>query len=158
MKLTRVRMMLACLLLLVFASWAAADDKAARLKERIQRENNPIKRAELQVELAEKTFDEAARLYEKGQSDQGLATLQEMLAMVTEAHDGLFSTGRDPRKKPKGFKKAEIKLRELARKLEDLRVSLPTYDREDVRKVIERVSEMHENLLYGIMRVKEARQ
>jgi len=127
---------------------------AAELKARLARERDPIKRARLHLRLAESLFNAADHKYQDGESADGLAALQQMLASVEDAHRLLFGTGRDPRKKPKGFKEAEIKLREFSRRLEDLRLSLPVDERPEVQKIEARLHKLHEDLLNGIMRVK----
>lgn len=137
---------------------AGAEDQAEELKARLDRENDPIKKARLEIRLAEMAFDEARKLYEKGDAEKGLARLQEMLSFVVSAHDHLQSTGRDPRKRPSGFKETEIKLRELSRRLEDLRVSLPIEERGEIEKIAARIVEIRDHLLRGLMRVKGAKK
>lgn len=139
--------------LAVALSLPAAPQTAVQLEGKLAQEKDPVKRAALQMRLAEFCLDDARKLYEEGTSEKGLAKLNQMMRWVTGAHDELFATGRDPRKKPKGFKEAEIKLREISRQVEDLKLSMPVDDREQVDEILEKLTEVRDHLLHGIMRV-----
>ena len=143
------------LVLLVIAAPAVAADTEAQVKAKLAQESDPIKRARLQIRLAEFRLDEARKQYDEGEPEPGLAQLKQMLALVEEAQNGLFGTGSNPRRKPRGFKEAEIKLRELSRRLEDLRVSIPTEERVEVEKIAGRLVEIRERLLLGLMNVRK---
>ena len=149
---------LAACLLLLLAGPAVAQDTEAQAKARLAQERDPVKRARLQIRLADFRLDEGRKQYEEGGPEQGLAQLQQMLSLVLEAQDGLFGTGKNPRKRPRGFKEVEIKLRELSRRLEDLRVSIPTEERGEVEKIAGRLLEIRERLLHGLMNVKEKKK
>jgi hypothetical protein len=144
------------LLALFLAAWAAAGDDQARIKAKAQAEKDPIKRAQLEIRLAQFRLDGAQKAYEEGMPDKGLAELKEMMALVQDAHNRMFETGRNPRKKPKGFKEAEIKFREMTRRLKDLRLSIPVDDRDPLDSMIAKIGKMQERLLKGLMQVDEA--
>jgi hypothetical protein len=146
------------LLALSLAAWAAAGDDQAQIKAKAQAEKDPIKRAQLEIRLAQFRLDGAQKAYEEGMHDKGLAELKEMMALVQDAHNRMFETGRNPRKKPKGFKEAEIKFREMTRRLKDLRLSIPVDDRDPLDGMIAKISKMQERLLKGLMQVDEAKQ
>lgn len=137
---------------------AGPQDQAAELKARLERESDPIKKARLELRLAELALNEATRLYEKGDTEKGLARLEEMLSLVVAAYDRLQATGRDPRKRPSGFKETEIKMREFSRRVEDLRVSLTIEEREGIEKIEARLVELRDHLLHRLMRVKEPKK
>lgn len=142
-------------LFMLAATLMAAMDETADVKSKLAQENDPVKRARLQMRLAEMHLESAAQFYQDGYAEKGLGNLKDMLEFVEQAAEGLFKTGRDPRKKPKGFKETEIKLRELSRRTEDLRLSLPVDERTAADEVVERIKEIQEDLLHGIMRVRE---
>lgn len=125
------------------------------LKAQIERERDPIKRAQFQLRLADLRLDEARKQYDAADDETGLATLRDMQALIESVEEGLFATGRDPRKKPKGFKDAEIQLRTMQRRLQDLRMSVPVDLRPPIEGIMKRLAEIQEEFLYGIMRVKE---
>ena len=145
-------------LLALAAALAAAASERPKVEAKLARERNPIKKARLEVQLAEISFKEARKLYLEGDSESGLEKLKEMLSWSEKAHDRLFETGRNPRKKPGGFKDAEIKLRKLERRLSDLRLAVPFQDREEMQKITARLTELREDLLLGIMRGKEKKK
>ncbi len=130
-------------------------DDPAELKTRIEHEQDPVKRAEFQLRLSSVRLDEAREQYDAGADDKGLATLKQMQGLVEQVEEGLFGTGRDPRKKPKGFKDSEIKLREMQRRLQDLMMQLPVDERPPIEEIRKRLADIQEEFLYGIMRVKE---
>ncbi len=147
--------MVVCLSLLSFAAPAGAiEDEQAQVRARLARENDPFRRARLQLRLAELLLDEGRKLYEEAEPEKGLAKLHEMLSLAVDTHDRLFATGNEPRKKPKGFKESEIKLRELSRRLEDLRLAIPTEERPEVEKIAARLLEIRDHILNGLMNVK----
>ena len=123
-------------------------------KAKLDQETDPFDRAKLQIRLAGFALDEARKQYDEASVEKGLKSLQEMLKLVEDAQEQLFGTGNNPRKKPKGFKEAEIKLRELSRRLEDLRLSLPTEERGELEKIAARLVEIRDKLLHGLMSVK----
>ncbi len=63
----------------------------------------------------------------------------------------LRATGKDPRKSPKHFKRAELKIRELLRRLESLRHEVGVEDRPPVEQVAKRMGELHEELVADIV-------
>ncbi len=146
------------LLLMVYAGPLAAshsDETPEKLRARIAGEHDPVQRARLEIRLADMVLDQTCKQYAEGDFEKGLASLKDMMALSERAYEDLFSTKRDPRSKPAGFKQSEILMREFARKLEDLRTTLPFEDRPPVEKALERVRDMHEDLLLGLMRVRK---
>ena len=141
-----------------FASRFAAsrsDDTPERMRARIATEHDPVQRARLEIRLADMVLDQILKLYADGDVEKGEVSLKEMLSLSEQAYTDLFSTKRDPRSKPAGFKESEILMRQFARKLDDLRHTLVFDDRPPVEKALARVREMHEDLLLGLMRVKK---
>ncbi len=157
----RVAALLALVLALA-AALAAAGDRAAgdraKVEAKLARQYDPIKKARLEVQLAKISFQEARKLYLEGDSESGLEKLKEMLSWSEKAHDRLFKTGRNPRKKPAGFKDAEITLRKLERRLAHFRLAVPLQDREEIQKITARLTKLREDLLLAIMRGKEKKK
>jgi hypothetical protein len=149
------------LLLAIMCTWPAAashsDETPERLRARIATEHDPVQRARLEIHLADMVLDQTCKLYAED-IEKGAASLKEMLSLSEHAYEDLFSTKRDPRSKPAGFKESEILMRQFARKLDDLRQTLPFDDRAPVEKALARVRDMHEDLLLGLMRVKKEPQ
>ena len=120
----------------------------------IRTEPNLEKRSDLALTNANVALDSARDSYNKGDLDQTEANLHEVLDSVDLAYQALSDTGKDPRK-DRFFKRAEMRTRELIRRLEGLGQTMSVADRETVDKVREEVSEIHDNLLKGIMSKKK---
>lgn len=144
-------------LLLIAPAVLTADkkEKPDELKARIEQERDPVKRAQFQLRLADLRLEEARKQYDAADDEKGLATLKDMQDLIERVEEGLFATGRDPRKKPKGFKEAEIQLRTMLRRMQDLRLSLPLDLRPPIEDIMKRLAEIQYEFLYGIMRVKQ---
>jgi len=63
----------------------------------------------------------------------------------------LNQTGKNPSRSPKHFKYAELKTRELLRKLDGFRDEMSVADRPAVDRVIGTVQKIHDALLEGVM-------
>jgi hypothetical protein len=73
---------------------------------------------------------------------------------VNLAFASLQKTGKDPRKNPKWFKRAEIGTRELLRKLDAFQREMDFADRAMLNQVRGRVQQVHDELLVGLMEGK----
>ena len=73
---------------------------------------------------------------------------------VVLAYEALRDTGKDPRRSPKFFKKAEVTTRQLLRRIDGLIDSMSSSDRGILVMVRDRVADIHEDLLNGIMKKK----
>lgn len=116
----------------------------------IKSEPNLEKRSELALTNANTALDSAREAYGKGDLDRTETDLNEVLESVDLAYQSLSDTGKDPRK-DRFFKQAELRTRALLRRLEGLGETMSAADRGLVEKVRNEVSEIHDNLLTGIM-------
>jgi hypothetical protein len=121
----------------------------------IQSEPNLEKRSERALDYANLVLDAARDDYNSGNYDKSQNELQEVCDSVDLAYQSLSDTGKDPRKDPKFFKRAELRTRELLRRLEGVGQGMSQVDRGTLDKVRERISEVHDNLLNGIMSKKK---
>jgi hypothetical protein len=121
----------------------------------IQSEPNLEKRSERALDYANMVLDAARDDYNSGNYDKSQNELQEVCDSVDLAYQSLSDSGKDPRKDPKFFKRAELRTRELLRRLEGVGQGMSQVDRGTLDKVRERVSEVHDNLLNGIMSKKK---
>jgi hypothetical protein len=121
----------------------------------IQSEPNLEKRSERALDYANLALDAARDDYNSGNYDKSQNELQEVCDSVDLAYQSLSDSGKDPRKDPKFFKRAELRTRELLRRLEGVGQGMSQVDRGTLDKVRERVSEVHDNLLNGIMSKKK---
>jgi exonuclease VII small subunit len=121
----------------------------------IQSEPNLERRSERALDNANLALDAARDDYNSGNYDKSQSELKEVRDSVELAYQSLSDTGKDPRKDPKFFKRAELRTRELLRRLEGVGQGMSQIDRGTLDKVRERISEVHDNLLNGIMSKKK---
>ena len=133
---------------LLFATAAHADLAKARA------ENNLEKRSALAMDNAMSAYKAARAAYDKGETEQVAAAAAEILESVDLAFESLNQTGKDPRRSPKWFKKAEMETRDLGRRLEAFQQEMSFSDRPVLDKVKARVQEIHDELLVGLMEGK----
>src|SRR5690242_15432973 len=84
----------------------------------VRAESNLEKRSKLALENAGTAYKSARAAYDKGEAKAAAAAIQEIQDSVELAYTSLKETGKDPRRSPKWFKKAEIDTRDLLRRLE----------------------------------------
>ncbi len=121
----------------------------------IQQEPNLERRSDLALQYASSALDTAREAYTAGDIDKTQAAFQEVGSSVDLAYDSLGQTGKDPRRSPKFFKRAEMSTRQLLRRLDGMMESMSVVDRALIEKVRGRVADVHENLLKGIMSKKK---
>lgn len=127
------------------AGWMRADLTAAKAQPKLE------KRARMALDNAEKMLSSANKSYKAGDWEKTVAALDEIRDSVELAYDSLKETGKNPRKKPKHFKHAEIKTRELLRELEDFRLRMSLEERESMVPLQRYIERVHDDLLEGIM-------
>src|SRR5215471_2271392 len=127
------------MLMFALASLALASDLSG-----VKSEPNLEKRSDRALDNANVALDAARDAYTRGEYDQSQTQLDEVGASVDLAFQSLQQTGKDPRRSSK-FKQAEMRIRELLRRLEGLRQTVGFADRDAVDKVRERISTVHDN-------------
>ena len=135
------------------AMLALAGSSRADLKRALA-EPNLEKRSGLALENAMAAYKEARAAYEKGETERVVAGIAEIGESVELAHTSLKETGKDPRRSPKWFKKAEIETRELMKRLDAFEREMGFNDRPMLAKVKAQVQQCHDELLVGLMEGK----
>ena len=120
----------------------------------IKQEPNLERRSDLALQYANSALDTARDAYTAGDIDKSGAAIEEVGSSVDLAYDSLEQTGKDPRRSPKFFKRAEMSTRQLLRRLDGMIESMSVADRFLAEKVRGRVADVPENLLKGIMKKK----
>ena len=140
--------------MLLLASWLGAQVSESERLERVLQEEKLEKRSELALEYVRGAVERAVRAYEEGKPEQG----REILALIVEAAElsaaSLEETGKDARKKPKHFKRAEINMRKLIGDMQEAERAMNFDDRPDFREPLERLDELNRALLLEIMKKK----
>jgi len=132
----------------VLAATLQADLKRARAEPNLE------KRSQLALENAFTAYQSARAAYDKGDSQQVAAAVDEIQESVELAAASLKDTGKDPRRSPKYFKKAEIETRDLLRKLDGFQQEMDFSERPALDKVRAAVQQVHDDLLLGLMEGK----
>ncbi len=138
--------------------WAMICTASALLAfdlEGIRSEPNPERRSDRAMINAQVTLDGARDAYRKGDVPKAAIALEEVRESVDLGYEALVDGGKDPHKHPKFFKAAELKTRDMLRRLNDMYREVAQEDRVIVEKVRDSVSEVHDNLLNGIMTRKK---
>jgi hypothetical protein len=132
------------------SSEAPADDLA-----RLQSEPNLEKRAHAALNNAEEALKQARDAYKNGDTAAAESRLEEVGQSVELADSTLKQTGKNPSRSPKHFKYAELRTRDLLRKLDGFRDDMSVADRPVLDQVIAAVQKIHDALLEGIMGKKK---
>jgi hypothetical protein len=138
---------------LVFGLWFTGDLRADLTGARAER--NLEKRSKLALDNALAAYQAARAAYDKGDNERVAAAAAEIEESVDLAYTSLKETGKDPRRSPKWFKRAEIATRDLLRKLEGFQQEMSFSDRPMLDKVKGRVQQVHDDLLLGLMEGKK---
>lgn len=140
-------------LLAIALCFCSAGLARADLKQ-VMAEPNLEKRSKLALDNAESAYQAARTAYQKGNSSQVSSNISELVQSVDLAYHSLNDTGKDPRKSPKWFKRAEIQTRDLLRKINDFQQEMDYSDRPMLDKAKTTVQQVHDNLLMGLMEGK----
>jgi hypothetical protein len=120
----------------------------------IRNEPNLEKRSDLALDFANTAIDSAKEAANAGDD----AKLHSALSLVTESVElswnSLSETGKYARNN-NGFKRAEVRTREMLRRLDGLRDLTDLDEKPEVEKVRGRVAEIHDDLIKKIMSKKE---
>jgi hypothetical protein len=117
----------------------------------VKREPKLDKRSDLALRYADKAVTAARDAYREGRWQHTQDALEEVDAAVGLSYESLLATGKNPRKDSAPFKRAEKATRELLRRLTGLRDQMSSVDHPMVDPVIASVTEIHDNLITGIM-------
>jgi hypothetical protein len=121
----------------------------------VKTEPNLEKRSELALENANAALDQAREAYTGGDLAKLRMELDEVGDSVDLAYQSLEETGKDARRNPKFFKRAELKTHDLLRRLEGFREAASYEDRALFEKLRERVAQVDDDLLKGLMSKKK---
>jgi len=121
----------------------------------IKEEPNLERRSELALDHAGEALDTAREAFQSNDAPKLQTALDELTDSVNLSYQSLVDTGKDARRSPKFFKRAELRTRELLRRLDGLRVAVDVESRAAVDKVRDRVAEVHDDLLKSIMSKKK---
>jgi hypothetical protein len=117
----------------------------------VRAESNLEKRSDKALQHAAKVIDSLRETYRTGEWKAVEAALDEIRAAVELSSESLHSTGKKARRSPKHFKRAELRTRELARRLDSFAQEVSVDERPAVEKVRAFVVKIHDDFLNDIM-------
>lgn len=116
----------------------------------IKTEPNPERRSDRALENANAAMDAARAAYDQGDIDKTTVALDEIEESVKLSYESLEQSVKSPRNNAH-FKIAEKATRALLRRLESFRDTVSIAERDAVEAVRGQVSDIHDELLNGIM-------
>lgn len=151
----RLSLVLLSIVLCLAAFRPAAGAQRPADLESIKAEPNLERRARSALDFAKASVKPVLKAYEQGDPQRGAQLLMQIQEAVELAHQALSATGKNARKKPKHFKRAEIQTRNLVKQLGGLSRDLNYDEQEVVESVMDRVSAINDQLLLAIMTKKK---
>ena len=118
-------------------------------------EPNLGKRSMLALDNAADALTKARDAYAKGENAQVETLAKEIQESVALAETSLHETGKNPRKSPKWFKRAESSTRDLLRRLDAFQQAMDVTDRPMLDAVKAKVQQVHDDLLEGVLEGKQ---
>lgn len=119
--------------------------------ERAKAEPNLEKRSQLALDNAELALKEAREAYRAGSNARAAEFLAEVRSSVEYAELSLKETGKNPRRSPKYFKRAEMDVNTLLRKSAAFEQEMDAADRPMLSELKAKLQQVHEDLLHGVM-------
>jgi hypothetical protein len=131
--------------------WLGCAQAFQHSLEEVRLERNPEKRSERALDYANVVLDRARQAYEAGDEEKFQAALKEILAAVELSFDSLKASGKNARRNPKYFKRADTKLRALIKRLQTLETDVDLERRPAVDIVEKRLSQIQEQVVLAIL-------
>lgn len=117
----------------------------------VKSEPNLEKRAKLAMDYASGQVGAAGTAYSNGDMKAARAAVAAIRESVDLCQASLKATGKDARKSPKAFKRAEMDIRELLRRLKSLETDFSVDDRPLIVDTEQYLVEIHDDLIQQIM-------
>jgi hypothetical protein len=134
---------------LVFILMLVFGDIAA-----VKSEPDLEKRSELALADADQQIDDARKAYAAGDEKASTAALEEVALAVDVSYDAL-EHARTEAHKSKYYKRAELKVRAMLRRLTSFRDEVGFDARQPVEAAIKKLSDIHDELIADIMSRKK---
>ena len=129
---------------------AREADNEADLLQKMEHEQNPVKKSKYATRLSQLKLKQAEEAYGKDDYEQGQKLLGEYLKWARNSWDLLRGSGRPAEKKPAGFRELDIALREDARRFADLEHRVPFTDRDPVTQTAREAEKLRSEVLEAL--------
>jgi hypothetical protein len=120
----------------------------------VMAEANLEKRSDIALREADKMTTAAKTAYEAKNIEDFKARIADVQELVALSYQSLQDTGKRARRNPKYFKRAEMGIRALMRRLDSLANDVSIEDRPIVEAAHKELNTVHENVLHDIMSKK----
>lgn len=116
----------------------------------VRNEPNLERRAELALDNANQAIDRAREHGQRSEFDKLHQAVLEVQASVELCYQSLEATGKDPRKNTRQFKKVEMRIHTLTRRVRGFAGEVSIEDRPVVEKVANRLDEINDDIVGGM--------
>ncbi len=120
----------------------------------VKAEPNLEKRSEKALGNANNAIDEARTAYKAANYDGFKSRIQEVGESAELSYQSLEDTGKAARRSPKFFKRAEMKMHALTKRLDALSSEISIDDRVEVEAVRKKLSDLEDKIVFEIMTKK----
>ena len=120
----------------------------------VKNEPNLEKRSEKALENANMAVDEARKAYKSADLAGFGSRLREVEESAELSYQSLQDTGKAARRSPKFFKRAEMKLHAITKRLEALGSEVSFEDRVQVEATRKKLSDLEDKIVFEIMTKK----
>jgi len=125
-------------------------DTEEQLLQRIQSQQNPVKKAKDEIKLGSLRLTQVHDAYSQGQVEAGAKLLGTFVDTMKASWKLLQGSGRKASKQPEGFRELEISLRENVRSLQDLGRTVSYFDRAPLMNAAEELDQMRTEVLHEL--------
>ena len=125
-------------------------ETADQLVEHIRKEQNPVKKAKLEIKLADLILQQALDTYSKGDAESGTKLIGAFVEHMKASWKILQDSRRKAAKQPQGFKDLDISLREDFRSLQDLERRVAYFDRGPIEKTTQEIEGIRSEVLQAL--------
>ncbi len=137
-------------ILVLPGSAALGRETEEQLLQRIQSEQNPVKKAKDEIKLSRLKLTQVQDAYAQGQVETGAKLLGTFVGIMKTSWKLLQDSGRQAAKQPEGFRELEIALREDDRSLQDLERTVSYFDRTPLVNAAQELEQMRSEVLHAL--------
>lgn len=131
----------------LLAITSVATLQGQSFQDELKSEHDPARRSEMALAYADTAFDNAREFYNKGLVHKGDAQLEDMTNALNEC-----VTSLEVAHKAKFYKKAELRVAYLQRRMKGLLDDIEAQQRGWAEYTERKLDEIHDKLLDGVMR------
>ena len=129
---------------------ALGRDTEEQLQQRLQTEQNPVRKAKLEIKLARLKLADAKNAYSQGHIEEGAKLVGALVDEMQASWKLLGDSGRKASKHSEGFRELDIALRENTRALQDLGRTVSYFDRAPLTNAAQQLDQMRDEVLHAL--------